>query len=1708
MSEKDFDHVGMFPHSTIDSVAQSRRQDQLQNTKRKSPTFETVDEAKRFCMDHGGRQQVLPTGKTWREGEAYGRYELERGHKPDFHQPTDHHSSCEANPQPSEDYRNLCELADKDLHLLISEILKVRFKVYLNDKRMGTDYKWIKIMTTILENVTLTGDCEGISQILIMIPGTIYMNGVHEEIRKPDINTNQLKYDFIQSFLRIADYLLTIMPHSESELSKILERIEIIIAKTNENNEHVKDIKESLQRARTKAETIFKFEQHQVKPQKTTNSNYCDTAHPPPNNYRHLSIMPTMTELLDNQVVYLRRNITKGVYVSPDHYLDIHFRLLREDFVGPLRDGIQCYRSGVQTNNLNVRIHHNVRNLGPKTINSGLVFQLKLDDRTAKRIHWQNSRRLIYGSLLALTQDNFQSFMLVRAHSPDHVIVLNRLPSTVSLTMLETTAYFESYRPVLEALQKIRYEQFPLIPYILSLTKDVSPPDYITVETKYNFTPLLVKPSSRVTTYTRPSLKIMYCGHEGVLDKHKSVTLLDESQWPTSDEMKLNPSQVKALRLALTKKVAVIQGPPGTGKTHLGVKIAEMLLYNHAVRDQTPILILSYTNHALDQFLEQIKNRLSLTTGLIRVGGRSKTESMNPFLLSTARTHVKYLLFKRAILEKKRDVENTIKETEEQIKNSYHTVVDLSTLKDAKVIDQFHLDSLLYDRYDEYFSLLDWLGIEHRLHRINDCRNEEETKLVHENVHTDEYGELVDENEEETEENRRRFADSEFDNELRSEMRNRVLQRQRPQYEFYADDNQQHEGSDQQRKSFIRRILNLPTKLNENTVKQICNLWNLSFEQRHDLYRYWLEKYRRRCKVTLERAQGSYDEYVGDYRKYLTVEDYEIMRNATVIGMTTTCAAKYFTVLQKIGCKIIIVEEAAEIFEAHIICSLSAKCEHLILIGDHQQLRPNPTVYRLAQTYNIDVSLFERFIKNDFPSVRLNIQYRMRPEICDLMRSFYPDLQNHDIVKTERPSIIGIKENLYFITHAHEEETLTDASSKRNPFEAEYIVELASYLIKQGYETSQLTILVMYLAQCQLIAKLMKEHKYTRLKGIRVMNVDNYQGEENDIILLSLVRNNLTNNLGFLKIQNRVCVALSRAKCGLYILGNFDMLRMTSDMWYKIAQTFIDQNAVGRGLNLYCIRHTDAPSFLAHSPKSFSERPEGKLCDTRLPCGHKCYLVCHNYDLEHEKIKCRKTCDESLVNSIQHCKQFVSVHLPCGHSENVLCHVEKTKSYDSVVCKVPCRQVLLCGHTCKGTCSTCQYGQLHVECQEKCEKQLICGHRPQNKTVTEKETVNPRFFEVTRSIGGIGLCGEPCPSWCRICDRQKVKEIFFGNEDEPDARFVQLSDCRHIIEVDGLDRYINDFVTKQEEKVIRLPDCPKCKTLVRRSVRYKHVVNEVQSWIEKVKTMQQNQDSVSRRQKQLFELIQRFLKVKSVNDTEPLQKLSSLKRVKLNMSALDYVENTLTFLKEMHYLRLDAGKEIRLNSANYRQMNTFIDRIVNYMFKKRHIYTQQQLHDIKYELMRIKRFTFLYDDDFLIKETSVQISHNTIREKNSDLRKLVLKCSPFTNQDCQQFDALYNEIKTMLNLPGLGITNDERIQIVNALNLKQGHWFICQNGHPYVIGECGGATQRSHCPECNAEIGGENHQLISTNQHFGLMDNSTTAAYSNNAHFNAADWLN
>jgi len=94
-------------------------------------------------------------------------------------------------------------------------------------------------------------------------------------------------------------------------------------------------------------------------------------------------------------------------------------------------------------------------------------------------------------------------------------------------------------------------------------------------------------------------------------------------------------------------------------------------------------------------------------------------------------------------------------------------------------------------------------------------------------------------------------------------------------------------------------------------------------------------------------------------------------------------------------------------------------------------------------------------------------------------------------------------------------------------------------------------------------------------------------------------------------------------------------------------------------------------------------------------------------------------------------------------------------------CREPCLWVcshFRCTRLCHEACN-------RPRCNQPCPRRLPCGHPC------------------------IGMCGEMCPSVCRQCDRVEVTEVFFGLEDEPDARFVQLQDCKHVFEVCDTIRY-------------------------------------------------------------------------------------------------------------------------------------------------------------------------------------------------------------------------------------------------------------------------------------------------------------------------------
>ena len=133
-------------------------------------------------------------------------------------------------------------------------------------------------------------------------------------------------------------------------------------------------------------------------------------------NFRHLTVIPTLGDISIDQSGSLRKNKIKGRYHNIEHYLDVQFQLLREDFLRPLRDGIKHYRERNNRSYPNdlyqdVRIYDNVKILRPICTSSGVRYKIRFDTRKFVDVQWENSKRLIFGSLLCLSKDNFENFV-------------------------------------------------------------------------------------------------------------------------------------------------------------------------------------------------------------------------------------------------------------------------------------------------------------------------------------------------------------------------------------------------------------------------------------------------------------------------------------------------------------------------------------------------------------------------------------------------------------------------------------------------------------------------------------------------------------------------------------------------------------------------------------------------------------------------------------------------------------------------------------------------------------------------------------------------------------------------------------------------------------------------------------------------------------------------------------------------------------------------------------------------------------------------------------------------------------------------------------------------------------------------------------------------------------------------------------------------
>lgn len=960
-------------------------------------------------------------------------------------------------------------------------------------------------------------------------------------------------------------------------------------------------------------------------------------------NIESIQILPTRGEILSARTEYLPfkdedDNHLRGL----PGLFDKNFRLLREDTVGQLRDAVQ-----VQLQNMNRRDPSKMKsgartyaykNLEFKemTYDKGKVFlchlsfdqPAKFDNATQRRAWWYTVKRLesdavvciidSRGSILfcnvaaksklrhgdhgldrdtleaaaQLYKDKHRAFVSLYLSDHSHASIrqltewFKKRDSNLQIALVEFPGVIlPAFKPTLEALQQMRASSdIALSEYLVPQTAtddaeaSMNPPHYATQRGfRFNLRPILKDDIDLFLTPGEPfDLQ--------ALQKHST----------------LDDAQALALYRSLSRDLALVQGPPGTGKSFVGVALIRVLLENkrtealRAGADLGPIVVVTYTNHALDQTLEHL--HAAGVKQIVRMGAGSKSDVLKDCnLREITSKETKTKLEKHCQWESYKERE----ELELEIKFALAAISDPGTSG---------FNQYLQSEWPRVFDTL--------------------------------------------------FAESEDEEgfvTVRRTNKNRALE------------------------DWAKRGLPNTRAPRSRTALMEADVSSFTIQERFKFLSVAKEHYFSQLSSKLLAHTAANNEVNARMRAIHDDTDLRCLQEANIVGVTTSGLARNMNTFRKLRAQVLVCEEAGEVLEAHILTTFLPSVTHAILIGDHQQLRPQIQNFDLSsasqqgQPYSLDISLFERLIHPTpglvrLPYCTLETQRRMHPSISRLIReTIYPTLKDADNVY-DYPAVVGMRRRLFWFDHSNAEVQTKLSTSKSNDFEVHMTTALVRHIISQGvYEAGDVAVLTPYLGQLQkLRSALGTSHaivlsdrdevelanagfeqmmnpatqgtsdravsKTTLLKALRIATVDNFQGEEAKVVILSLVRSNAERKCGFLKTSNRINVALSRAQHGLYIIGDSQTASHNVDMWAKVVAILEEDENIGPSLELQCPRHPDAVMNVTSDDDFARLSPEGGCnlqCVDRLDCGHTCKAKCHS-EVLHRAVKCLEACPRSL----------------------------------------------------------------------------------------------------------------------------------------------------------------------------------------------------------------------------------------------------------------------------------------------------------------------------------------------------------------------------------------------------------------------------------------------------------------------------------------------
>jgi regulator of nonsense transcripts 1 len=307
------------------------------------------------------------------------------------------------------------------------------------------------------------------------------------------------------------------------------------------------------------------------------------------------------------------------------------------------------------------------------------------------------------------------------------------------------------------------------------------------------------------------------------------------------------------------------------------------------------------------------------------------------------------------------------------------------------------------------------------------------------------------------------------------------------------------------------------------------------------------------------------------FKQLTRAAEREILNNADVV--CCTCVGAGDPRLSKMKFRNVLIDESTQSAEPECMIPLVLGCKQVVLVGDHKQLGP-VIMNKKAAKAGLNQSLFERLVKLNFTPIRLNVQYRMHPCLSEFPSNMFYDgsLQN-GVTVTERirkdvdfPWPVAEMPMMFWANNGTEEISAS-GTSYLNRTEAANVEKVVTRFFKAGVKPGAIGVITPYEGQRSYIVSTMQNtgtFKKEDYKEVEVASVDAFQGREKDFIVLSCVRSNDNQGIGFLSDPRRLNVALTRAKYGLVIIGNPKVLSK-HELWHHLLVHFKDRKCLVDG---------------------------------------------------------------------------------------------------------------------------------------------------------------------------------------------------------------------------------------------------------------------------------------------------------------------------------------------------------------------------------------------------------------------------------------------------------------------------------------------------------------------------------------------------------------